>query len=492
MEGDFSSHQKQSRVLLVATLLVIAWFALVGFALLLLTFRRVTFQLLLLAPATGTALSVLALQTASRVGLTIGEFTWPFFAACTISAAAVIVVQRAKLSLVTPIERRYCVIASVICVVAIVLSGWPILLYGSNWLSYGNDDMVNYSLGAMRLLDHYYYQAPNPINFAQGRDVPDSYFFLHVLSRERIGAELTLAFISKILGIVPFSAFMPAMLIFHASMVASVGGIVRSSNAARFVAMGAMSLSALETLGTEYQLLGQAFGLTLLSTVATLAVVALQREFEWRACALVGVTGGAMLIAYPEVLPFLVLGCGGYAVVQMASKSLTLRGLLERVVVAIGSAAILLNGQLVQVYVLLLERQSSTQVAGGDESLTLFPYYLLPSGFANLYGILPVAVLGDEPFTSLAIGLGMCATVMVFATLYQGLRGGEISAWILLAMIIVSVIFFKAQAGFPLYKLAMYLQGPIVATWAVVAVRVQFKIPWLRMSRVSTPAARNA
>lgn len=465
-------------MLLVTAVLVFAWFAFVGFSALVVAFRRLTLRLLLLAPAIGTSLCVIALLTASRLGFTIGAAAWPLFAVLTVAALIIVFVNRATVLAVLPAERRYAAIAFEICVAAMLISGWPMLLYGSNWLSYGNDDMVNYSLGAMRLLSHYYYQVPNATNFAQGRDLPDSYFFLHVIYRERVGAELTLAFVSKLLGLIPFSAFMPVIVILHASFVAAVGALVNRSNAARFVAMGAISLSALETLGIEYQLLGQIFGLGLLLAVATLLAIALDREFDWRAAVLAGITGAGMLVAYPEVFPFLVLAYVFYVGMLLVTKSVTVRTVGTRLGLAFAAAIVVLNGQLTQTFVLLLMRATSTAITGSDDNIGLFPYYLIPSGIANLFGVLPVGTVGDEPFTSLAIAVGICACVMVGVSLYRGLRSAELAAFLLLAMLIFAVPLFLARAGFPLYKLAMYLQAPIVTTWAIVAVSTRFKFPF--------------
>ena len=41
----------------------------------------------------------------------------------------------------------------------LIYTGWPLLLYGFNWISYGNDDMANYCLAAERFLEHGYYDS---------------------------------------------------------------------------------------------------------------------------------------------------------------------------------------------------------------------------------------------------------------------------------------------------------------------------------------------
>ena len=48
-----------------------------------------------------------------------------------------------------------------IIVLALCLTGWPLLRYGFNWVSYGNDDWMNYNLAAIRFLHHGFRALPD-------------------------------------------------------------------------------------------------------------------------------------------------------------------------------------------------------------------------------------------------------------------------------------------------------------------------------------------
>lgn len=477
-------------MLLAASVLALAWLLFVGFAACILCFNRLTARAFLLAPAIGTAICLIALLTASRLDFTIRQTAWPIAIALTIASGLIFYLRRRQL---LEIERTEIVNAAVgcgICVAAMVISGWPILLYGPNWISFGNDDMVNYCLGAMRLLDHYYYQVPNPTDFAQGRDLPTSYFFLHVMNRERIGAELLLAFVSKIFGLIPFSAFMSLMLILHGSVIAGIGAIVPRAGGARIIAMVAMSFSALESLGVEYQLLGQEMGISLLLVSAALLAIQFTEDRHLRVAALTGIVVTGILIGYPEIMLFLVAGAAFFLARLLIRRVANLRSVALQTAVTSAVALVLLNGQITQVIVLLLERSQSTKLTSSAVNIGLFPYYLLPSGAANLFGVVPVGFFSEGLIMSLVVGLGFLALIVILLLLVDGIRRGEMSASILLAMVLLAIPLYHSQAGFPLYKLAMYAQAPIIATWACAVAGM--RLPFLRRASQRVAPARTA
>jgi hypothetical protein len=283
---------------------------------------------------------------------------------------------------------------------------------------------------------------------------------------------------------------MPLMLILHGSLVAAIGAIVPKASGARFIAMVAMSFSALESLGVEYQLLGQEIGVSLLLVSASLLAIQFTEDAAPRVAALTGIVVTGILIGYPEVMLFLVAAVFFFLIRTLLRRVASLRTVLVQIAVTTGVALVLLNGQLTQVVVLLLERSKSTTLEASDINIGLFPYYLLPSGAANLFGIVPVGFFSEGPIMSIVVGLGFLALVVVLLLLVDGIRRGEMPAFLLLAMVLLAVPLYHSQAGFPLYKLAMYAQAPIIATWASAVAGT--RIPFLRRISQRFAPARTA
>ena len=62
------------------------------------------------------------------------------------------------------------------------------------------------------------------------------------------------------------------------------------------------------------------------------------------------------------------------------------------------------------IYTILLQLVSGFRSV--DLSLSLFPYFMIPTGLANLFGLMPLAINFPEPLTSLAIFAGLLALVV--------------------------------------------------------------------------------
>jgi hypothetical protein len=83
---------------------------------------------------------------------------------------------------------------------ALVLTGRPMFLFGFDWVSFCNDDMANYCLGAHRVLDFGYFDQPDAEQLVRGRDYVQQMWFLHVPGMHRPGSEMILAFLCALTG----------------------------------------------------------------------------------------------------------------------------------------------------------------------------------------------------------------------------------------------------------------------------------------------------
>ena len=104
----------------------------------------------------------------------------------------------------------------------LLYTGWPLFLYGFNWISYGNDDMANYTLAADRFLNHGYYQLPQQTDL-EGMDYTQHYWFMHGLQQIRAGSELTVAWAASLTGRKPHEVFMPAILMMSMMQIFTMG-----------------------------------------------------------------------------------------------------------------------------------------------------------------------------------------------------------------------------------------------------------------------------
>src|SRR5262249_6164538 len=178
-----------------------------------------------------------------------------------------------------------------------------------DWLSFCNEDMSNYCLGAGRVLRHGYFDLPRPEEVLGGRDLTQWYWFSAVLGGVRPGADLMLAWTSALTGLSVHQVFMPLTLAFHLCLISATGALAGAFPGSRRVASwtcGLMGVSAVSTFGVVAQLIAQVLGLALLCAAAAVLFRSVPRgrpQLLGRAL-LGGIVIGALLVAYPEVTPF--------------------------------------------------------------------------------------------------------------------------------------------------------------------------------------------
>jgi hypothetical protein len=113
-----------------------------------------------------------------------------------------------------------------------------------------------------------------------------------------------------------------------------------------------------------------------------------------------------------------------------------------------------------------------------DATKSLFPYFLVPSGLANLWGLAPISDSVAEPWRSLAIlaAIGMVVFTIIasIACVKRELRPYPA---ILMVMAILAFSLFANNKDFGLFKLAMFAQPFLLATVATYSVGQVAKAP---------------
>src|SRR3954463_6842948 len=101
----------------------------------------------LLSPAIGLATAVLSIMVLNQFGLPVRAFALPMTLGLGAFAAGVFFWRRPSLPL------RALAPFFALAVFSLCWTGWPALRFGFGWLSYVNDDYVNYCFAAERFKD---------------------------------------------------------------------------------------------------------------------------------------------------------------------------------------------------------------------------------------------------------------------------------------------------------------------------------------------------
>jgi hypothetical protein len=453
---------------MIAFLLAVALFCLWGFVGYTLLFalwsRRNLLQNMLLAPAVGAALITVLVFCFNRAGIPVGRFG-PKLAVALVVAGSFTYWKQA---VIVPF-RRFRVFALVL-LLTLFVTGRPLLEFGFDWLAVSNDDMGNYVLAAHRFVDFGFFDVLPFSELFENRDVSSYYWQMHVHDGVRPGSELLLAWVISCTPWTGHQIFMPVIVALNLCLVSATGALALQSrkmrNASVLVCL-LVGLSALTTMGLTIQLIGQVFGLTMLSCCATLLMrpvraAGWQRFLRWGILA--GLHMAAILIIYPEVIPFLALSCVIYFGLQLLRGQLRPKHLVRYIAIMGTIVALLLNNYLPFAYNYLRHQTTAGTGNWAGGKLVMLPYFLLPSGLAQFWGFIAIGTAIKEPLLSVAIFAGALLLILsTFAILLQTWRG-QPAAVIALVMLIVTVTLVRQQADYGLFKIAMFAQPFLLAT----------------------------
>jgi len=441
---------------LLLALIFFVHFAVVGratFALLGLRFGHV--RTWLLAPTLGLAVTGLIIMVPNQAGVPMAAYARPLIIIVTLGALGVLV----RCRLVPPKGLGS---FGLLAAGALLLGGWPALVHGLNWVSYGNDDMTNYCLGAERFLRHGFYDIPTLQDLAGG-DYAQYFWMMHVVGMIRFGSEHMVALAAGATGLGTVQVFMPVILAFSLTQLWAILGLALTRPARRRTTLLTgilLMIAPLWYFGTMYQLIAQVCGLALLATLLTLtARTRFPRGFATR---LRFATGCALLIAglcifYPEVIPFFVLGWGLFLILRLLQLRHWIKGLVPVLSLTAVVVGLLLRHNIVSTTITLLSQtQEGMDVRYTAERISLFPYFLTPTGPAYLFGF-DVIVAAYEGLPA-ALGLlgGFAAGLVALWAAGRGLAGRTPPGALLAIMLLIGAQLFSTNNGFGLFKLCMF------------------------------------
>ena len=460
-------------------------FFLIGFAAVsILNPRRTLLLNVLIAPATGISVLLFPTIFLNRMGIPVHSFA-------AIMVAGLVLLSILALALKRPlVPWRAALPFFILLPVAFFLLAWPFFQFGFDWVSVSNDDMTNYALAADRFAHTGNYTPPPPPidNLSIFRGYDFAYWVVYAVNTERAGVEHLLALVISIVGMRGFLVFMPLILAGYPALIWASSALLlrRSSQSMPALLLGiALALSGLTALGVLLQLLAQVYGLTLLAaTIAILARPATFSSFDRKRGGLLFIgliLFSGLLAVYPELVPVSALALCGYAVVLLYQRRAKLGAVIGTLFLAAASPLVLLQGNALEMGTLILRRldenETRTVVSLAHKSF-LFPYYLLPSGFANLWGLIPLATVPSDPWISIGIAVGMLLTCILVICVIRGVWNLSGAAWVTGIMLLMATVFYVKRGDFALYKLAMYLQPFMLAT----IIAEMFRLRRIRLS----------
>jgi hypothetical protein len=111
-------------------------------------------------------------------------------------------------------------------------------------------------------------------------------------------------------------------------------------------------------------------------------------------------------------------------------------------------------------------------LTGVTPSSSIFPNYMIPSGLANLLGLLPIGQYTLDPWLSAIILLAIVLLAVVLLQAASDLRKEHVYAAMLVLMAGIGLSFFRGANDYGLFKVAMFCQPALAAALAFLSLRL--------------------
>jgi hypothetical protein len=226
-------------------------------------------------------------------------------------------------------------------------------------------------------------------------------------------------------------------------------------------------------LGVYYQLIAQVGGLALLCANLTVFLRPVHGD-SFRAQRSPGFVAAvlltAQLLVYPEVLPFFGAGYVGHLIQGAWRRQLAWKASAWLFLVVGLTVLVLANRTCVDAFDFLLA-QARRAATGQQLLVNLFPYFMLPIGFSNLWGFQRMSSFSPEPWQSLSIALGFILLLTTAAYAIRLAWRGNPFGLVTVVMLALAVHLFFSQTAFGLFKLAMYIQPFLLGCFALLCLR---------------------
>lgn len=461
---------------MVALLLAVAillFLAVLGVGIASLFARKIPLAILLTSPGIGLGLVIPLELSLNRAGLPVADFGQWLALGLAGTAALCIVLRKPEIP-----WRELGPIAPFLAVGGL-LAGAPLLLYGFHWAGNSNGDMGVYVSSASNLLHHGFFELPPMNQLVGGSDTPRYMWFWEILPPNRYGTDAFLAFVSAVTRIDTYFVYMPCSVAGFVAFVMASGALCANEfMRKRLIIVVALMATCPLMLFTVYQqilpqLLGQA---CLVGLVALVQFGDTDRRAMIQRAVSLGCIVTGLSYVYPEISPLLLVGAVFTAPFALWRHATYLRNYLKTVtaVAAIASGTLLLL-QNVQIFTFIAGMRILIGIVGTVSNARgpgIINYYIVPSGFANLWGLVPFDSY-PEPWLSIAIVVG----AFVFAASAAGAvwclrRYARFSDGMLLGLQLQLAYLILQQVSYSSFKTAFVL----LPFWAPLAALALLKL----------------
>ena len=418
----------------------------------------------LIAPGVGFATLGIFLACLNQAGLPIKVVAWPLSFSLLALALWIIWIRQIKL----PIKTLLPFLGAILFL--LLWSSWPMLRFGFHWLSYVNDDFANYCLSAEKFKDFGFYKLPTKEEL-YGTDYSQYYWFMHAIQLMRFGSEHAVAWLSSLTGKASLEVFMPTIMAFTMAQSFAAAALVLAKGKYKSHALWTsvlLSFSPMFLFGSLYQLIAQVSGVCLLLCLIVLLTTSLRtrkrRKVLIHAIA-TSIVGAALCIFYPEVTPFAALSVGLYVCIKWV-----------RMRILPGAEIVLLEYTIIGVLIILRHNAISylytlaNQLVGGtravDLSLSLFPFFLIPSGLASIFGLQAMNQDLTNPWASIVIFAGFLLLINCIIFAFKQTYKGSAVGCLLIVELGFAALLYRSGNDFGLYKIVMFTQPLLMAALA--------------------------
>ena len=456
---------------IILTLVLFSYWVAIGFAITSLFHDRLGFvQKILVAPAVGVSVLITAVFVISRVGHPIKDFGFELVIVLGIVSMAIITIKRPKFEI-----KKIAPYVGLVFIGAMLVA-WPMFKYGLNWLSFANDDMLNYSLGAQRFFNNGYFSDIDLNAFMEGRDYSQAFWFMHAENKIRGGSELMLALVWAASSIDAVQNYMPVVVALHMASLFGIAAMTLNATGnekSTYLCMGLLAISPMMTFGVLYQLIAQVGGLALLTAAMTLFF---QKEItkinfsSILAYVPIGLLFMAISIWYPEVLPFLGISWVIYLILLFRKDRIIFRSVLNWGVALIVLLLMFFGSYLWGIFKFIVLQAKGGGMQSVDASNSVYSDFLVPKAISVVLGLLPMGGGLVDPWLSIAILFSLLLLLIIVKHIVQMEAKYPMPAVSMLVLMCImwGILFFKRN-DFGLFKLSMYMQ-PFL--WSAIAVSI--------------------
>lgn len=434
---------------------------------------------LIISPVIGVSVIVILLYAGYRIGYPVMFFAKELTVALAILSFASIVAGTKKEDKENGLLKDFLIVFFLL-LLAIFINGWPLFVYGSDWLGFGNSDMTTLSEGAIYFLNNGFTNTPSLGRAFSGEDYSQLRWLLYTLSMHRLGAELLLAWSSGVTGWNVIEIFMSLTVASQGLLISSVAALTYFTTnriSAVYLSAICMSVTSLAVYSLVNNLMPQILGqsMLILSVLHLYNITYIRKSIGLGDAVIASISISAVMFVYPEMLAFV----GSYfaLVVYLVIKEGKLHGrnVIKLCAVSFVLIVVFVNYQIIPAAHHLAAAFIGGSREVGDVNDSLFFYYFKPSGFAQLWGLDTFSsyIENYHPWVQNAtIIYGFSLSIIALVVICKTPKP-QPAPLILMIMIGLAAVFYVKKSDFGLFKLSLYIQPFLVS--AIVGYSISIK-----------------